>query len=67
MSLLIKLAQNQRYLIKHSFNFFSNCILFIKGARVDHSDKYGTTPLIWAARAGHTNIVEELLNAGAQV
>ena len=34
---------------------------------MDHSDKYGTTPLIWAARAGHTNIVEELLNAGAQV
>ena len=34
---------------------------------MDHSDKYGTTPLIWAARAGHTNIVEELLNAGEQV
>ena len=34
---------------------------------MDHSDKYGTTPLIWAARAGHTSIVEELLTSGAQV
>jgi len=27
--------------------------------------QYGTTPLIWACRKGHTDIVEMLLCAGA--
>jgi len=27
--------------------------------------QYGTTPLIWACRKGHTDIVEMLLHAGA--
>jgi len=27
--------------------------------------QYGTTPLIWACRKGHTEIVEMLLHAGA--
>lgn len=29
--------------------------------------QYGTTPLIWAARKGHHDIVFQLLNAGAVI
>ena len=36
-------------------------------AKVDAGDKYGTTCLIWAARAGHEDICGLLIKAGANV
>ena len=33
----------------------------------DTRDNYGLTGLIWAARKGHINIAEILLNSGAEV
>ena len=42
-------------------------LLISHGAKCDLGDKYGTTPLIWACRAGHASVVEELLDQGAQV
>jgi ankyrin repeat-rich membrane spanning protein len=37
------------------------------GAQVNTSDKFGTTALIWAARKGYTQIVEDLMNYGAEL
>eukprot|EP00796_Vickermania_ingenoplastis_P008578 gene8578-6018_t len=34
---------------------------------VDAVDQQGRTPLIWASREGHTNVVEYLIRAGADV
>ena len=41
--------------------------LLSHGAKVNTSDKYGTTPLIWASRKGHQDIVRKLLEVGASV
>ena len=30
-------------------------------------NRYGTTPLVWACRAGHAGVVSLLLEAGARV
>jgi len=37
------------------------------GADVNSKDKYGQTPLMWASRRGHRDIVEILIKAGANV
>uniref|UniRef100_A0A8C3AFW6 Kinase D interacting substrate 220 n=1 Tax=Cyclopterus lumpus TaxID=8103 RepID=A0A8C3AFW6_CYCLU len=42
-------------------------LLLQHGAKVNCSDKYGTTPLIWAARKGHFDSVMHLLANGADV
>uniref|UniRef100_A0A671YRW0 Kinase D interacting substrate 220 n=1 Tax=Sparus aurata TaxID=8175 RepID=A0A671YRW0_SPAAU len=42
-------------------------LLLQHGAKVNCSDKYGTTPLIWAARKGHYESVMHLLANGADV
>ncbi|XP_019376269.1 PREDICTED: kinase D-interacting substrate of 220 kDa isoform X2 [Gavialis gangeticus] len=42
-------------------------LLLQHGAKVNCSDKYGTTPLIWAARKGHLECVKYLLQMGADV
>ena len=42
-------------------------LLLQHGAKPEVGDKYGTTPLIWAARGGHIAVVETLLKAGSQV
>ena len=42
-------------------------LLLSHGAKVNTSDKYGTTPLIWASRKGYRDIVCKLLEAGASV
>ncbi|VDN27537.1 unnamed protein product [Gongylonema pulchrum] len=36
--------------------------LHMKGAALDAADRHGDTPLFWAARNGHTNIVNYLTN-----
>merc|ERR1712086_682252 len=36
-------------------------------ASVDTKGEYGYTPLLWAARKGHTKIAQILVNAGADV
>jgi ankyrin repeat-rich membrane spanning protein len=41
--------------------------LLAAGAQVNTSDKFGSTALIWASRKGHVQIVEELLNSGAEL
>ena len=35
------------------------------GADLNKTDRHGQTPLFWAARIGHTDVVRMLLNAGA--
>jgi ankyrin repeat protein len=58
-----------------SLHFLNNFILgsrdvdidCVQGAKADYGDKYGTTPLIWACRSGHTQVVQDLLEAGCQV
>uniref|UniRef100_A0A8C8M601 KAP NTPase domain-containing protein n=1 Tax=Oncorhynchus tshawytscha TaxID=74940 RepID=A0A8C8M601_ONCTS len=42
-------------------------VLLENGAKVNCSDKYGTTPLIWAARKGNFDCVMHLLENGADV
>ncbi|XP_056420109.1 kinase D-interacting substrate of 220 kDa isoform X2 [Hyla sarda] len=42
-------------------------LLLQYGAKVNCSDKYGTTALIWAARKGHFECVKSLLQMGADV
>lgn len=42
-------------------------LLLQYGAKVNCSDKYGTTSLIWAARKGHLESVKSLLQMGADV
>lgn len=40
--------------------------VFIPSDYVNHPDQLGLTPLIWAAREGHTDVVVQLLQAGAK-
>jgi ankyrin repeat-rich membrane spanning protein len=42
-------------------------MLLEKGAKVNTTDKYGTSPLVWAARKGHLEIVHILLHHGGSV
>ena len=37
------------------------------GAEINVKDNHGMTPLHWAARKGHTTIVEYLLTKGAEI
>jgi ankyrin repeat protein len=39
-----------------------------KGAEIEATDqKYGATPLMWAAHEGHTDIMQVLLDKGVQI
>ena len=42
-------------------------LLIQNKASLDLIDKFGRTPVMWAASAGHIDIVKELLGAGASV
>lgn len=41
--------------------------LISKGAKIEDQDEYGSTPLHYAARSGHLDVVKILINAGADV
>ena len=47
--------------------FSSVRLLLEHGAEVEVGDRYGTTPLVWAVRGGHLDIVTQLLRAGAKL
>jgi ankyrin repeat protein len=40
--------------------------LLDKGANLESKDKYGRTPLLWAAEKGHEAVVKQLLDKGAK-
>ncbi len=42
-------------------------LLIDKGAQLDARTRDGLTPMHTAARSGHTNVVQVLLNAGASI
>lgn len=42
-------------------------VLLGQGADVNATEKYGWTPLLWAAVNGHTEVVKLLLDSGAKV
>ena len=52
-----------KLLVKGTWSYLS----FRKGAEVDSVDRYGRTPLSYAAWNGHVDIVKLLLKAGARV
>ena len=43
------------------------CLLLQHGADVDVKNKYGLTPLMWAANNGHSDIASLLLQHGANI
>lgn len=42
-------------------------LLIDRGAQLDARTRDGLTPMHTAARSGHTNVVQVLLNAGASI
>lgn len=41
-------------------------IMLDYGADIDHTDKYGETPLIWAASRGRSSVIETLMERGKE-
>jgi ankyrin repeat protein len=67
-SLPEQMGRNEFFYLAHSQNLSDDIQkLLEKGANINHQDKWGNTPLIFALKCLKRDVVEALFNAGADV